>query len=108
MNWIDPWGLYWFRKSWQEPGVVGRDNTIVPPRGKISEFIEKRVPAGYTFGEVHDAFVDKARSAGLPDWLVNIPSMPSMYQAAQIVELLRSLGILDQPEPEDEEKSKCK
>ncbi|MEW6429286.1 MAG: RHS repeat-associated core domain-containing protein [Thermodesulfobacteriota bacterium] len=97
INFIDPLGLYWFRQDWQPPGVVGRDRTIVPPQGNISEVIEQYVPAGYTFGEMHDSFVGMATSAGLPDWLVNIPSMPSVYNLAVTVELLRSLGILEQP-----------
>jgi hypothetical protein len=57
------------------------------------------VPAGYTFGEIHDNFVGSATSAGLPDWLVNIPSMISMYKKAVIVEVLRNLGIIEQPTP---------
>jgi RHS repeat-associated protein len=97
VNFVDPMGLYWFRQDWQSPGVVGRPGTPVPPRGTVSELIEQHVPAGYTFGELHDTFVDIATSAGLPDWLVNIPSMPSVYNIALTVEMLRSLGILEQP-----------
>jgi hypothetical protein len=99
VNFVDPLGLYWFRQPGQTPGVVGRRDTPVPPRGPVSEFIEKYVPAGYTFGEMHDAFVDAATSAGFPDWLVNIPSMIPVYEAAKIVEMGRSLGFLDQPKP---------
>jgi RHS repeat-associated protein len=100
VNAIDPWGLYWFRQPWQRPGVVGRPFTIVPPQGRISEFIEKYVPAGYTFGELHDAFMDFAApegSASWRDWLSNIPSMLDMYKMALTVELWRSLGIIKQP-----------
>ena len=95
-------GLYWFRQPWQKPGVVGRPGTPVPPRGTVSELIEQDVPAGYTFGELHDTFVDIATSAGFPDWLVNIPSMSSVYNIALIVEMLRSLGILEQPSPPEQ------
>jgi RHS repeat-associated protein len=102
LNLWDPWGLYWFRQPWQEPGVIGRDNTMVPPGGPISECIEQYVPAGYTFGQLHDAFVGAATGAGFPDWLVNIPSMPSAYRQALITEVLRSLGILEQPSPLNE------
>jgi RHS repeat-associated protein len=91
---VDPFGLYWFRQSWQQPGIVGRRGSIVEPGGLVSEIIENYVPAGYTFGEMHDAFVGTATSEGLPDWLVNIPSV---YIDATVVELLRSLGILEQP-----------
>ncbi len=97
VNWIDPTGLYWFRQSWQDPGVVGRPGTPVPPGGLVSEFIEKYVPAGYTFGETHDGFVDVATSVGIPDLLANIPSMIPMLGVAIGKEVLRTLGILDQP-----------
>ncbi len=95
----DPLGLYWFRQDWQEPGVVGRRGTPVPPHGAISEFIEQHVPAGYTFGQLHDAYVGDATRGGEPDWKVNIPSMPLMYIAAQGIEVLRSLGVIEQPTP---------
>ena len=71
VNRVDPMGLYWFRQPWQTPGVVGRPDTPVPPGGPVSEFIEQYVPAGYTFGELHDSFVGAATSAGFPDWLVD-------------------------------------
>jgi RHS repeat-associated protein len=95
----DPIGLYWYRQDWQTPGVVGRPDTVVPPYGWASEFIEKYVPAGYTFGQFHDAFVDIATQAGKSDKLVNFPSMLPMYWGAQIIEIFRSMGILGQPIP---------
>jgi RHS repeat-associated protein len=97
---VDPDGLYWFRQDWQPPGVVGRPGTLVPPDGSVSNLVERGVPAGYTFGEMHDAFVDRATNALLPDVLVNVPSMPFVYGAAVLTEILRSLGILQQPKPE--------
>jgi len=100
VNLVDPLGLYWFRTNLQDPGVVGRRGTPVPPHGLISEFIERNVLAGYTFGQIHDAYVGIATQRGEPDWKVNIPSMPFMYLAAQGVEILRSLGILSQPFPQ--------
>ncbi len=99
VNLIDSSGMYWYRQSWQESGVVGRPGTPVPPGGTISEFVEQSVPAGYTFGQLHDAFVGVATEAGVPDSMINIPSMLPVFQVAQSVELLRSLGILDQPQP---------
>ena len=101
VNLIDPTGLYWFRQSWQHPGVVGRDKSIVEPAplGQISDFIERYVPAGYTFGENHDSFVDWARSMGASDWLVNIPSMPHAYFYSVGQEALRSIGLISQPIP---------
>jgi RHS repeat-associated protein len=97
VNWIDPLGLYWFRQPWQTDFVVGREKTPVPPGGPVSQFIEDYVPAGRTFGEMHDTFVNAATSAGIPDWLANIPSMIPMYGIALGTEVLRSLGILEQP-----------
>jgi len=100
ISWVDPFGLYWFRQDWQASGVVGRPGTPVEPGGTISNVIEERVPAGYTFGEMHDSFVEAATLAGVPDLIANVPSMPFVYVAAALKELLRSLGILEQPKPE--------
>jgi len=101
VNFVDPLGLYWFRQSWQTDFVVGREseNSPVVPGDPVSQFIEDHVPAGRTFGEIHDSFVGAATNAGFPDWLVNIPSMGLMYQIALRTELLRALGIIEQPEP---------
>jgi RHS repeat-associated protein len=104
---VDPLGLYWFRQSWQTPEVVGRRDTPIEPGGLISEFIEQYVPAGYTFGEIHDNFVDAATRAGIPDGLANIPSMIPMYTIALDIEVLRTLGILSQPKPQ-EKPTPCK
>ncbi len=98
INAVDPMGLYWFRQPWQIAGTVGRPGTPVPPGGAVSEIIERYVPAGYTFGEMHDNYVGQASNAGMPELLINIPSMPRMYVAAVGVELMRSFGILEQPE----------
>ena len=97
VNFSDPWGLYWFRQTWQTDFVVGRKDSPVEPGRPVSRFIEDYVPAGRTFGEMHDSFVDAATGAGIPDWLANIPSMIPVYGAAIGKEVLRTFGILDQP-----------
>ncbi|MDP1638623.1 MAG: RHS repeat-associated core domain-containing protein [Candidatus Nitrotoga sp.] len=101
INRTDPMGLYWYRQLWQTDFVVGRDaeNSLVVPGDPVSRFIEDYVPAGRTFGEIHDGFVDIATRAGIPDWLANIPSMMPMYRLANKIETLRTLGILKQPTP---------
>ena len=99
LNAVDPSGLYWFRQPWQTQFVVGRPDTLVEEGGPVSRFIENHVPAGRTFGEMHDRFVDVATKSGIPDWLANIPSMIPAYGAAVGKEVLRSLGILEQPTP---------
>jgi hypothetical protein len=99
VNWTDPTGLYWFRQSWQTDFVVGRARSPVEPGDPVSRFIEDYVPAGRTFGDLHDSFVASAEAAGMPFWLVNIPSMIPMYGVAVITEVLRTVGILKQPEP---------
>jgi RHS repeat-associated protein len=99
INWDDSTGLYWFRQNWQTDYVVGRERSPVEPGDLFSRLIEDYVPAGRTFGEMHDRFVDIATRAGIPDLLVNIPSMFPMYWTAQIIEDLRSIGVLKQPEP---------
>lgn len=55
------------------------------------------MPAGRTFGEIHNNFVGSATSAGFPDWLANYLSMLPTYEVALVKEVLRTLGILDQP-----------
>src|SRR5574337_1435992 len=97
INRVDPLGLYWFRQSWQTDFVVGRERSLVEPGDTISRFIEDYVPAGRTFGETHDAFVDAATRAGIPDPLANIPSMIPTYGGALGKEVLRTMGILEQP-----------
>jgi hypothetical protein len=96
----DPKGLYWFQQEWQaRDPIVGRQNTLVPPGGPVSSFVEKYVPAGRTLAEIHDPMVDMFKRWGLPDLLVNIPTMPSAYASAIVLETLRSLGIAKQPSP---------
>lgn len=78
VNWIDPWGL----ERWPKPGAphtVGRPGTIVPPGGKTGTMIENNVGSGWEFGNKHDQFVDKLTDLGIPDPLINIPSMLPVY-----------------------------
>jgi RHS repeat-associated protein len=92
----DPYGLDWFR-DWNDtstPYTVGREGTIVPPGGAISKFIEHCVPAGRTFGEMHDAKVEKLTSGGVPDAKANIPAMPGAYADADMAEGGKSMGKL--------------
>ena len=39
-------------------------------------FIEDYVPGMHDFGYIHDGIVRDLRKNNLPDWLVNIPTMP--------------------------------
>lgn len=88
----DPLGLDWFKRPDQNYSV-GRDkNFFVPPGGPISRYIENCVPAGHTFGELHDAGGDRLTENGWPDLLANVPTMPWYYGAAVIQEAQRSLG----------------
>jgi len=99
ISWIDPLGLDWFRPK-NDPYVVGRDDSwlVIPGHG-IGKFIDDYVPAGHTFGTLHDALVDMGLEAGLPDWLINIPTMPGMYVLAVGAELDNSLYMLLEKEP---------
>lgn len=109
MSYTDPTGLYWFRQPWQTPGAVGRvGSNLVPPapEGQLSNFLELNIPAAYTFGQLHDSFVDWGRDLGAPDWLVNIPSMQAAYYVAVQVEFLRAFGLIKQPVPADLQNSK--
>jgi RHS repeat-associated protein len=91
VNWVDPSGLYWFRQPGQKE-VVGRvGHPLVPEGGAIGMWIEHNIPAGWTFGHNHDAFVGFATGMGIPDLLANIPSMPALYIFSVMQELFRSL-----------------
>jgi RHS repeat-associated protein len=90
---VDPLGLDWYRsQNSSQTYVVGRDKSlIVEPGGIVSRFIEQCVPAGRTFGEIHDARVDELTSKGVPDWRANIPTMPGAYADAVRQEMGNSL-----------------
>ncbi len=95
----DPRGLYWFQQDWQaiDP-IVGREGVRrFEPGDAIPNFIERYIPAGRTMAEIHDPLVARLRSAGIPDWLANVPSMLPSYLMAVGLEILRSVGIVDQP-----------
>ena len=80
-------------------------NTVLPNNVPCSvPYSQTRVPAGYTFGQMHDELVTNLTNAGVPDWLANIPSMIPEYIAAIDIEIMRSTGILPQPNPD----ARCK
>jgi RHS repeat-associated protein len=86
---VDPTGLEWIR-DWSDqtsPYAVGREgNFFVSPGGLVSKFVEHCVPAGQTFGKIHDAKVHAQRSQGIPDWRANVPTMPQAYWQAVVQE----------------------
>jgi RHS repeat-associated protein len=99
VNFVDPLGLDWFRPK-SDIYVVGRmGNSFVAPGKGIGKFIDDYVPAGHTFGSLHDALVDMGLEAGLPDWLINIPTMPGVYVLAVGTEIDNSLYEIFQKEP---------
>ena len=59
--------------------VAGRDDTVVEPEGIFGAFIDDHLPGGHTFAVNHDNFVGTAVSAGVPDVVANVPSMPWIY-----------------------------
>lgn len=95
---IDPDGMDWLR-PWTDQSTaytVGRTgHPLVPPGGIISKAIEHCVPAGRTFGEIHDARVDALRAQGVPDWRANIPTMPNAYLQAVRQESFNSFLALE-------------
>jgi hypothetical protein len=94
INWIDPTGLDWFRPI-ADPYVVGRRGSrLVAPGKGIGKFIDDYIPAGHTFGTIHDEVVDTLHHGGLPDLMINIPTMPIMYLLAIVAELDNSVNKL--------------
>jgi RHS repeat-associated protein len=94
LTYIDPSGLDWFKPE-SHKYVVGRENSgLVEPGKGVGGFIDDYVPAGHTFGTLHDALVEIGLEIGLPDWMINIPTMPGMYFLAVGTELDNSLSKL--------------
>jgi len=80
INFIDPNGLTWFKPDNHEY-KVGRAGTIVPegPDG-WGRYLDNYFPAMHTTGYYHDALIAKAERIGwLPDWAVNIPTIPIVW-----------------------------
>ena len=85
-------GSGWFGpKDPDRISTVGRKNTIVPPGGAISQFIEG-LPAGYGFGAYHDGSLDSVAqytNSSVADFL-NYVSMPFAYAYAIGAEVLNT------------------
>lgn len=84
-------GSGWSRPA-SHPYVVGRAGTIVSPgpgRG-LGKTLEGKIPAMHTMGTLHDSIVDSATKKGLPDLLVNIPTMPFAYGQSVVMESTNS------------------
>jgi RHS repeat-associated protein len=91
VNYIDPLGLEWYRSP-GDPYYAGREGTIIEPGPTgLGRIIDNYVPAGHTFAEMHDNLVERATTAGAPDWLVNIPTMPTIYAVAVLKETHSSI-----------------
>lgn len=89
IDWVDPWGL----ERWHRPDgthTVGRPNTIIEPGSNVGVFIENNFGSGYTFGQYHDRFVEKATQCGVPDTIINIPSMLPVYLYAVTVDMVNT------------------
>jgi RHS repeat-associated protein len=89
----DPYGLAWFRPD-DHDYTVGRDNTLVPDgRGERGGYLDDYGPAWHTTGYFHDAWVNKAtKDWGLPDGLVNIPTIPYVYVFSFFYETINSVA----------------
>ena len=87
---VDPLGLRWLGGA--DNGIqVGRKGTCVSDEpGELGEWLEEHVPAMETMGFIHDGLVGGLTSIGLPDALVNIPTMPACYITAVAVETVKT------------------
>ena len=86
---IDWLGLTdWIRDA-NEPYVVGRLGfkyawgiVDFEPGGWFLAPLEDWSPNVHRFGLIHDAWVDSLTAKNYPDWIVNIPTMPTAYTFA--------------------------
>jgi len=100
VNFVDPLGLEWFGDG--TAGIVGRDDSIVEPgEGNLGGWIEKYIPAGETWGRIHDPLVgalvpnlggpgNDTLTEKIIDLIVNVPTMPVCYVAAVLTETAKS------------------
>ena len=91
-------GPVWFKPPEGHDFTVGRrGHPVVYPGGGVGGFIDKYAPAGHVFGARHDKFVEYATDKlGLPDVLVNIPSMIPMYPMSIVQETINTpVGIFN-------------
>lgn len=101
MQRTDPHGLYWFQHPWQSGNpVVGRESTIVLLGSQMSSLIERYVPGGRTLAEIHDPLIDCLIENGVHDILINAPTIIPADIDAVVLEIIRSLGYIPQPEPD--------
>ncbi len=91
VNRIDSLGLDWFRPQ-DHPYKVGRPGTIVPEgKGEIGGYLDDYGPAWHTTGYYHDLLVETATLYGIPDTLINIPTIPIVYVFSVGVEIGNSI-----------------
>lgn len=91
LNLIDPTGLDWLIPD-GDNYRLGRDGSIIEPNGVVGKFLSDFGPAMHTMSQNHDAFVDyMVGCRGLPDFLVNIPTIPMFYVAAVFQEIINSI-----------------
>ena len=59
---------------------MGRDGyPIFNPTNTIMNFVEDYFPYAHYFAAVHDSWVDRLLQWGIPDLLINVPTMPFAY-----------------------------
>tara|TARA_R100000005_G_scaffold39354_1_gene18439 strand:- start:797 stop:1309 length:513 start_codon:yes stop_codon:yes gene_type:complete len=90
----------WFR-PWGHIYTVGRDTSPLVWTGSrgpgIGSFLDDYFPGAHTFGHNHDSFVDWATRLGLPDSLVNLPSMLPILWMSQWQEIVNTAFESTQP-----------
>jgi RHS repeat-associated protein len=76
VNGLDLNGRQWYQADVNaSTSVLGRPGTIVSPDGPFSLFLQRDVSHMYSFAAAHDELVGTLTSAGIPDPIVNIPTM---------------------------------
>ena len=79
----------WFRPADHGP-TLGRDDSSIPPDGRIGRFLEHYVPAAHAAATRHDRLVQALTNKGIPDLLANIPTMLPTYMDEVANQIRRS------------------
>jgi RHS repeat-associated protein len=75
VNFTDPSGLQFYEVVTPNTSTLGREGTVINPKSSFSLFLQRDVSHMYAFAVAHDQLVGTLTDLGIPDPIVNIPTM---------------------------------